>query len=70
MHTGKVTIQEQWIKPAGESMLGMGRTIRDGKTVFTEFYRKDAQGLFARVEGVDKGKKKYHDFAYRRVSCE
>lgn len=51
-------------------MLGMGRTIRDGKTVFTEFYRKDAQGLFARVEGVDKGKKKYQDFAYRKVSCE
>jgi hypothetical protein len=30
---------EQWTAPAGRSMLGMSRTVRDGKTVFFEFLR-------------------------------
>ena len=28
---GKATIEEQWMAPAGGTMLGMGRTIRDGE---------------------------------------
>ena len=28
---GKATIEEQWMAPAGGTMLGMGRTIREGK---------------------------------------
>jgi hypothetical protein len=28
---GKATVEEQWMAPAGGSMLGMGRTIREGK---------------------------------------
>jgi hypothetical protein len=34
-----LTIQEQWTKPAGGTLLGVGRTIKGGKTVFTEFQR-------------------------------
>ena len=30
-------VQEQWTKPAGQTMLGVGRTIRDGKTIEHEF---------------------------------
>jgi len=30
---------EQWTAPAGGSMLGMNRTVRDGKTVSFEFLR-------------------------------
>ncbi|HWM28264.1 MAG TPA: DUF6265 family protein, partial [Woeseiaceae bacterium] len=30
---------EQWMLPAGGSMLGMSRTVRDGKTVAFEFLR-------------------------------
>ena len=30
-------IQENWMKPAGGSMLGVGRTVTQGKTVFHEF---------------------------------
>ncbi|MFN7936672.1 MAG: DUF6265 family protein [Bryobacteraceae bacterium] len=115
---GTFSIEEMWTKPAGESLLGMGRTIRNGKTLFTEFqriavengkltyfarigtkgatsfplvkmtdsevvfenpthdfpqrviYRKVQGGLFARIEGVDKGKEKHEEFPYKRVSCE
>jgi hypothetical protein len=30
---GETTIEEQWMAPRGGSMLGMGRTVRGGKTV-------------------------------------
>ena len=34
---GKATIEEIWSKPAGGSMLGLGRTVKDGKTISFEF---------------------------------
>jgi len=34
-----LSIEEQWTKPAGGTMLGMGRTVKGGRTVFTEFLR-------------------------------
>lgn len=41
-------ITEQWMKPAGTSMLGMGRTVKNGKTVEFEFMRIEqrADGIF------------------------
>ncbi len=30
---GETTIEEQWMAPRGATMLGMGRTVRGGKTV-------------------------------------
>ena len=37
---------EQWLPPAGGTMLGVGRTVKNGKTVAHEFMqiRTDAQG--------------------------
>ena len=115
---GTFSIEEMWTKPAGETMLGVGRTIRGGKTIFNEFlriavdggkityfahvgtkgatpfpmirasdtevvfenpehdfpqriiYRKVDGGLFARIEGVEKGKEKHQDFPYKRVACQ
>lgn len=115
---GAFSIEEHWMKPAGDSLLGMSRTIRGGKTIFTEFlrisledgkltytarigtrgvtafplrkmtdtevvfenpthdfpqrilYRKVDGGLFARIEGIDKGKEKHQDFPYKRAACE
>lgn len=32
-------VSEQWMKPAGTSMLGMGRTVKNGKTADYEFMR-------------------------------
>ena len=39
-------INEQWMKPAGQTMLGMGRTVSKGKTVEYEFVqiREDSDG--------------------------
>ena len=39
-------ISEQWMKPSGRMMLGMGRTVADGKTVEFEFLqiREDNDG--------------------------
>lgn len=39
-------INEQWMKPAGQTMLGMGRTVSKGKTVEYEFVqiREDNDG--------------------------
>ncbi|MEK6321447.1 MAG: DUF6265 family protein [Acidobacteriota bacterium] len=44
----KVQTEEQWTKPAGQSMLGVGRTIKDGKTEFYEFLqiREQSDGIF------------------------
>jgi hypothetical protein len=41
-------LEEQWTRPAGQSMLGVGRTIKDGKTEFYEFLqiRERADGIF------------------------
>lgn len=51
--SGTFSIEEMWTRPAGGTMLGAGRTIRDGKTIFSEFLRIAAEGgkltYFARV---------------------
>ena len=41
-------VDEQWMKPAGASMLGMSRTVAKGRTVATEFLqlREEADGVF------------------------
>lgn len=39
MQQGALRIEEQWTRPAGGTLLGMGRTIRGDRTVFTEFLR-------------------------------
>ena len=45
---GNVQTEEQWTKLEGQSMLGMGRTIANGKTVFHEFLqiRERDDGIF------------------------
>lgn len=47
---GKERIEEVWLKPAGESMMGMSRTIAGGKTVFTEYVQiREHNGALAYV---------------------
>jgi hypothetical protein len=41
--TPNSVITEQWMKPAGNSMIGMGRTVRNGKTTGYEFMRLEAR---------------------------
>ena len=42
--SGARTMEERWTKLAGESMLGVNRTVKDGKTVAYEFIRIAKQG--------------------------
>ena len=45
---GKTHIEEYWTRPAGDMMIGMGRSVRDEKTVFFEFLRLEqrADGIY------------------------
>lgn len=38
---GAMTFEEQWTKPVGGNMLGVGRMLKGGKVMFTEFLRID-----------------------------
>jgi Domain of unknown function (DUF6265) len=55
MGSGKT--QEQWMKPEGDSMLGMSRTVVNGKTPFFEFLqiKRDGEDLvyIARPQGKE-----------------
>jgi hypothetical protein len=45
---GEATIEEQWMAPRGGTMLGMGRTVRGGKTVEYELVMlKEQEGRLA-----------------------
>jgi len=48
---GEAGTTEQWMAPAGESMLGMSRTVKKGRTVEHEFLqiRPDASGRLAYI---------------------
>ena len=42
--SGKSLSEEHWMGPAGGMLLGMSRTVRDGKTKFFEFVRIEERG--------------------------
>jgi len=47
---GKEHIDECWMKPAGQSMIGISRTIAGGRTVFTEYAQiRESNGELAYV---------------------
>jgi hypothetical protein len=45
---GTAIIEEMWSKPAGTTMLGLGRTVKDNRTVSFEFmqFREENGNLF------------------------
>ncbi len=44
VRNGATVVSEQWMKPAGGTMIGMGRTLSGGKTTGWEFIRIVAEG--------------------------
>lgn len=115
---GPVTVEEQWNRPVGGQMMGLARTVKQGRVVFSEFmrieregdgavftprvgtkekpvafrsvrladgevvfenpahdfpqriiYRRVSGGVFARIEGMDKGKARGEDFPMKETSC-
>jgi hypothetical protein len=50
MDDGKERTQEQWMNPAGQTMIGMSRTVAGGKTVFTEYVQiREVNGQLAYI---------------------
>jgi hypothetical protein len=41
---GTAAVEEHWLAPKGGLMLGLGRTVKDGKAVDFEFMRIEQQG--------------------------
>ena len=55
---GKERIEESWMKPAGQSMIGMSRTVAGGRTVFTEYLQiREANGQIAYIVSLGMGAK-------------
>lgn len=55
---GKQRTEETWMKPAGQSMIGMSRTIAAGKTVFTEHIQiREVNGQIAYIVALGMGAK-------------
>lgn len=48
--------EEHWLAPAGDSMLGMGRTVRKSKTVAWEFMRIQENGGSLVFTAIPSGK--------------
>ena len=44
INDGPMVIEEEWGKPAADGMLGFSRTLKAGKTVFSEFMRIEKRG--------------------------
>jgi hypothetical protein len=40
---GRQTIEEHWVEPASNALIGVGRTLADGRMVFFEFLRIEAK---------------------------
>ena len=55
---GKERIEESWMKPAGQSLIGMSRTVAGGKTVFTEHLQiREVNGQIAYIVALGMGAK-------------
>lgn len=68
-------INEQWMKPAGQTMLGMGRTVADGKTREYEFLqiREEQDGAIyyvAKPSGQPEGSFKLIKLQNREATFE
>ena len=55
---GNRRTEEFWMKPAGQTMIGLGRTIAGGKTVFTEYLQiNEGQNGIAYIVALGTGAK-------------
>ena len=63
--TKKLLISEMWMSPAGTSILGMGRTVKNGKTTGWEYMRIEQRddGIYF----VSKPKENAEDTAFKLI---
>ena len=62
----KLLVSEHWMKPAGASMLGIGRTVKNGKTAGWEFMRIEERddGIYF----ISRPKENSEDTAFKLIS--
>ena len=60
----KTRIEEQWMAPAGGTMFGMSRTLKDGKTIGWEFMRIEADDSGVRFFSKPKENKEETPFKF------
>lgn len=61
----QMTITEQWMKPAGGTLIGMSRTVRGGKTTGFEFLR--IVGSDAGIDYISRPSQNKEETAFRLV---
>lgn len=61
----QMTITEQWMKPAGGTLIGMARTVRGGKTTGFEFLR--IVGGEAGIDYISKPSQNKEETAFKLV---
>jgi len=66
----RAQIEEHWTKPAGGSMIGMGRTIVGAKTVEFEFLRIEERGNEIFYVASPNGQSPGTDFKLTRLSAQ
>jgi hypothetical protein len=65
---GRMQIDEHWTKVAGNSLIGMSRTIAGGKTVFYEYLRIEARGADIYYVAHPKARTPGTDFKLARLT--
>lgn len=62
----KLLVSEQWMSPAGSSILGMGRTVKNGKTTGWEYMRIEQRddGIYF----VSRPKENREDTSFKMMS--
>jgi hypothetical protein len=66
--SGRMQIDEHWTKVAGNSLIGMSRTVAAGKTVFFEYLRIEARGADIFYVAHPRARTPGTDFKLVRVS--
>ena len=65
---GRVQIEEHWMQPAGDSMLGMSRTVAGDRTVEFEYLRLEQRGEDIFYVAHPKGPSPGTDFKLTRLT--
>ena len=66
--SGRAVSEEHWTRPAGGSMIGMGRTLAGDRTVAFEFLRVEERGESIYYVASPKGRCPATDFKLTRLS--
>jgi hypothetical protein len=67
---GRLQIEEHWMAPAGNTMIGMGRTVSGGRTVEFEYLRIEERAGEIYYVASPKGRCPATDFKLTKLSSQ